>query len=106
MSTRLNSLCNVRDRADNPRPLRYLERLPLIFFNLTRSAKAEARPFKNEGLEFVDDNAAWEEATTACGEKLREIDGSLRPGDGWKMEVTDAGGKALFALKFTTESSE
>jgi hypothetical protein len=101
MRSRLNSVFNVRDRADNPRPLSYSERMPLYFFNFSRSPKAEARPFKNEGLEFVDDNAAWEEATTACGEKLREMNGSLRPGDGWKMEVTDAGGK-----KFTTESSE
>jgi hypothetical protein len=97
---------NVRNRADNPPPPGYSERMPLYFFNFSRSPKAEARPFKNEGLELVDDNAAWAEATTACGEKLREMNGSLRPGDGWKMEVTDAGGKALFALKFTTESSE
>jgi len=77
-----------------------------LFFNFSRSPNPEPRPFKNDGLELVDNDAAWEEATTACGEKLREIDGGLRPGDGWKMEVTDAGGKAIFALKFTTESSE
>jgi hypothetical protein len=103
---RITSLFNVRDRADNPLPPGYPERMPLYFFNFSRSPKAAARPFKNEGLELLDDDAAWEEATTACGEKLREMNGSLRPGDGWKMEVTDAGGKALFALKFTTESSE
>ena len=80
--------------------------MPLYFFNFSRSPKPESCPFKNDGLELVDNDAAWEEATTACGEKLREIDGGLRPGDGWKMEVTDAGGKAIFALKFTTESSE
>lgn len=82
--------------------------MPLYFFNFSRSPNPnqEARPFKNDGLELVDNDAAWEEATTACGEKLREMDGSLRPGDSWKMEVTDAGGKAIFALKFTTESSE
>ena len=80
--------------------------MPLYFFNFSRSANPEPSPFKNEGLELVDNDAAWEEATTACGEKLREIDGALRPGDGWKMDVTDAGGKAIFALKFTTESSE
>jgi hypothetical protein len=57
-------------------------------------------------LELVDNASAWEEATTACGEKLREMDGSLRPGDGWKMEVTDADGKAIFALKFSTEILE
>jgi hypothetical protein len=80
--------------------------MPLYFFNFTRSPNPEPRPFKNDGLELIDDAAAWEEATTACGEKLREMDGTLRPGDGWKMEVTDVAGKAIFALKFTTESSE
>jgi hypothetical protein len=80
--------------------------MPRYFFNFSRSEKPEPLPFKNEGLELHDDDAAWEEATTACGEKLREMDGSLRPGDGWKMEVTDAGGKAIFALRFMTEASE
>jgi hypothetical protein len=56
--------------------------MPLYFFNFSRAPTREPRPFKNEGLELVDDDAAWEEATTACGEKLREMDGSLRPGDG------------------------
>jgi hypothetical protein len=80
--------------------------MPLYFFNFSRSPEMEPSPFKNEGLELADNDSAWEEATIACGEKLREIDGSLRPGDGWKMEVTDAGGKAIFALKFTTELSK
>ncbi len=80
--------------------------MPLYFFNFSLGSTSQPRPFKNEGLELVDNAAAWEEATTACGEKLREIDGSLRPGDGWKMEVTDADGKAIFALRFSTESSE
>jgi hypothetical protein len=78
--------------------------MPLYFFNF--SSAPGPRPFKNEGLELADNAAAWEEATTACGEKLREIDGSLKPGDGWKMEVTDPNGKAIFTLRFTTETSE
>lgn len=80
--------------------------MPLYFFNFSRVPTPVLRPFKNQGLELVDNDAAWEEATTACGEKLREMDGSLRHGDGWKMEVTDRDGKAIFALKFTTETSE
>jgi hypothetical protein len=80
--------------------------MPLYFFNFSRAPETEPSPFTNEGLELVDNDAAWEEATTACGEKLREMDGTLRPGGGWKMEVTDALGKAIFALKFTTELSE
>ena len=96
----------VRDRTDNHFPLGYSRYMPLYFFKFSRAPTAALPPFKNEGLELADNDAAWEEATTACGEKLREMDGSLRPGDGWKMEVMDAGGKAIFALRFTTESSE
>jgi hypothetical protein len=80
--------------------------MPRYYFRFSRGPTPEPQPFGNEGLELEDDGAAWEEATTACGEKLRELDGSLRPGDGWKMEVTDANGKALFALRFTTEILE
>ena len=77
-----------------------------LFFQFQPCADTGARPFRNEGLELADNDAAWEEATTACGEKLREMDDSLRPGDGWKMEVTDGNRKAVFALRFTTETSE
>jgi hypothetical protein len=80
--------------------------MPLYFFNFSRAPESKSAPFKNEGLELVDNDAAWEEATTACGEKLREMDGTLRPGGSWKMDVTDANGKAIFALRFTTESLE
>ena len=79
--------------------------MSLYFFNFSSGPTPEPPPFENEGLELDDNAAAWEEATTACGEKLREIDGSLRPGDGRKMEVTDADGKAIFALRFTTEAA-
>ena len=89
-----------------PDPCATMNSMPLYFFNFSSALTWKARPFKNEGLELADNAAAWEEATTACGEKLRELDGSLRPGDGWNMEVTDANGKAIFALRFTTESSE
>jgi hypothetical protein len=80
--------------------------MPRYFFNFSSTSAPKPHPIENEGLELVDNDAAWEEATTACGEKLREMDGSLRPGDGWKMEVTDAGSKTVFVLRFTTESSE
>jgi hypothetical protein len=80
--------------------------MPLYFFNFSRAPESKPSPLENEGLELLDDDAAWQEATTACGEKLREINGSLRPGDGWKMDVADAGRKTIFTLRFTTESSE
>ena len=79
--------------------------MPLYFFNFSSGPTPESLPFENEGVELDDNDAAWEEAKVACGERLRYMDGSLRPGDGWKMEVTDADGKAIFALRFTTEAA-
>lgn len=75
--------------------------MPLYFFNVTRDGKPASI---NDGLELVDDQDAWEEATTACGELIREIDGSLRPGSGWKMEVTDAQGKPIYVLTFQSKA--
>ena len=74
----------------------YSKCMPLYFFNFSRGSVPEALSFKNEGPNFVDNDAAWEEATLACGEKLREMDSSLQPGDGWTMEVNDAAGKSGF----------
>ena len=102
---RSGCMCRRPGRQSRP-PSATMKCMPLYFFNFSSPLTSKARPFKNEGLELADHAAAWEEATTACGEKLRELDGSLRPGDGWNMEVTDANGKAIFALRFTTESSE
>jgi hypothetical protein len=79
--------------------------MPLYFFNFYRP-RIKVAALQKRGLELVDNDAAWEETTTACGEKLRELDGTLRPGGGWTMDVTDANGHAIFVLRFTTESLE
>jgi hypothetical protein len=42
-----------------------------------------------DGVELPDKNAAWEEATVAAGEMVKGLDGSLKPGHDWRMEVTD-----------------
>jgi len=80
--------------------------MPLYFFNFSRASKSGTSPFKNDGLELAENDAAWEEATTACGEKLPEMDGALRPGDGWQMEVTDGRGETVYILTFTSEASD
>ena len=50
-------------------------------------------------VDLPDDKAAWEQATTACGEILVELDGDLPEGSEWSMEVSDAEG-AIFLLTF------
>ena len=39
----------------------------------------------------------------ACGELLRELDGSLKPGDDWSMTVKDETGSDLYLLEFKTQ---
>lgn len=41
------------------------------------------------GEELPDKHAAWIEATRATGEIIKDIGGHLKPGQDWRMEVTD-----------------
>jgi hypothetical protein len=52
-----------------------------------------------EALDLPDQKAAWDEATTTCGEMLADLDGSLQEGSDWSMEVSDDHGP-LFELTF------
>jgi hypothetical protein len=73
--------------------------MPRYYFRITGSLHTE---IKREGLELPDKQAAWAEATTACGELLRDIDGALKPGDTWQMMVTDEAGRDIYQLEFRT----
>jgi hypothetical protein len=75
--------------------------MPRYFFTVLDGHKSE---LKNEGLDLQDDDAAWVEATMACGELLRELNGKLKPGDHWSMQVKDASGNDLYLLEFKTRS--
>jgi hypothetical protein len=77
--------------------------MPRYFFHLNRNDEAG---LDNDGLTFLDHQAAWEEATMACGEMIRTIDGQLQPGASWRMEVTDETGKLIYRLRFIAESFE
>jgi hypothetical protein len=75
--------------------------MPRYFFTVLNGPQSE---LKNEGLDLPDNAAAWVEATTACGELLRNLDGRLRPGDHWSMQVKDEAGADLYVLEFKTRS--
>jgi hypothetical protein len=74
--------------------------MPLFFFSVRDGKNAT---LKDEGLDLPDDQAAWIEATMACGELLRELDGRLHPGDHWSMSVKDDTGSDLYLLEFKTQ---
>jgi hypothetical protein len=56
-----------------------------------------------EGSEHATQDAAWHEATQACGEMLRDLDGRIRDGEEWRMEVTNKEREVIFLLRFTAE---
>lgn len=57
-----------------------------------------------DGVELADDRAAWVEATTACGEMLRDLDGDLKAGSEWRMEVIRGSGEIVYRLTLVTEA--
>ncbi len=77
--------------------------MPRYFFTIQDGRKST---LKNDGLDLPDSDAAWIEATTACGELLRNLNGKLRPGDHWSMRVKDEAGTDLYVLEFKTSSLE
>jgi hypothetical protein len=51
------------------------------------------------GEELPDNEAAWKQATVVAGEKFKDIDGNLRPGQNWKLEVTDEARKPIYLIE-------
>jgi hypothetical protein len=74
--------------------------MPLYFFNITDGVLP--RPL-DEGMDLPNDDAAWEEATTCCGEMIKELDGKLKAGPDWQMVVCNAAGDRIYRLRFSAE---
>jgi hypothetical protein len=60
----------------------------------------------NVGLELPDLHAAWQEATRAAGEIVRDLDGSFEAGTEWSMQVQDAEYKPLRTIRVISEKHE
>jgi hypothetical protein len=50
------------------------------------------------GEDLPDHHAAWHEATKSAGESIKDIDGRLRPGSRWRMEVKDEFRNTLYSI--------
>lgn len=74
--------------------------MPRYFFHMNRNDEAN---FDTEGLTFLNHEGACEEATKACGEMIRSIDGHLQPGAGWQIDVTDEAGKLIYRLRLISD---
>ena len=73
--------------------------MPRYFFNVYYD-----RPeLDEEGEELPDVQAAWHEATVTAGQIIQDLDGRLRPGKDWRMEVTDEFAKRLYVIHLYAE---
>jgi hypothetical protein len=70
--------------------------MPRYFFCINHDVDSS----NDDGLEFPDDTAAWNAATRAAGEMLRDM--NFRPGDHWQMEVKDDRERMLFQILIST----
>ena len=77
--------------------------MPLYFFSVSRGGNSTS---PGAGLEFPDDEAAWVEATTACGEMIRDLDGDMKAGQEWRMDVADETGDIVYRLRFSAEACD
>ncbi|APG09839.1 MULTISPECIES: DUF6894 family protein [Bradyrhizobium] len=73
--------------------------MPKYFFHITH----EHTEIDDVGEELPDKHAAWKEATITAGQMLQDMDGKLRPGHDWRMEVTDEFQNTLYALHIQAE---
>ena len=70
--------------------------MPLYFYRITYGEGAP--PWPHEGVELANDKAA------ACGEMLRDLNGALKVGPEWRMEVTRESGEMVYRLIFFAEA--
>ena len=72
--------------------------MPRYFFHVYHNG--EPASTDAEGVELAGDDAAWAEATGACGQMISDLDGSMLANSDWRMEVANARGTRLFRLAF------
>ena len=70
--------------------------MPRYYFNVRGRDQLEDQD--DLGKELPDQAAAWEMATRYAGESLRDLDGDLRPGDDWRLEVQSENGARVFQI--------
>jgi hypothetical protein len=71
------------------------KQMPRYYFHVDYGESSKPA---NEGIELPSQDDAWIEATTACGEIIRDFNGRLRPGDAWSMTVKDDAGTQIYLL--------
>ena len=74
----------MRDRCDDIKIDRC--QMPIYHFHVKRIS---TKYTDHDGIVFDNMNDAWEEATIAAGEMVKDLDGELVPGTSCSIEVQD-----------------
>lgn len=70
--------------------------MPRYFFNVRYGEES----YKDDvGEELADNVAAWHEATASAGQSIRDLDGRLRPGNAWCLEVVNESGSTIYSIE-------
>lgn len=74
--------------------------MPRYFFKIVYGERIRKA---NEGLDLPDDDAAWREAIASCSELIADLNGELRAGGEWRMDVTDETGVIRLRIRVSAE---
>jgi hypothetical protein len=75
--------------------------MPRYYFNVHHEQSSADKV----GEELPDKHAAWKEATRMAGDILRDLDGRFKPGQDWKLEVTNERGLPVYAILVHAEQN-
>ena len=73
--------------------------MPHYYFEVTRDGNSVA---PSEGIDLPDIEAAWEEATVAFGQLVRDLDGTIKIGTDWAIEIQDDQRRPLRFISVST----
>ena len=75
--------------------------MPLYFFSVRNGEHAGVC---DDGAEFPDRDAAWEELTGVCGDMVGGISRKLGENAEWAMELLDESRKPVFRIRLVAET--
>ncbi|MDO9352351.1 MAG: hypothetical protein Q7T55_01560 [Solirubrobacteraceae bacterium] len=76
----------------------FLGHMTIYHFRILRNGQGLVHP---DGLDLADMNEAWDEATIAFAEMVRDVDGSMAVGDRLSIEVQDEQRTTLRTISLT-----
>ena len=77
--------------------------MPLYYFVVTQNEQTNQ---PSEPVDLPGMDAAWEEATSAAGEIIRDSDGKLSVNGKWQIEIQDKSRKPLRTIRLVTTTHE